>query len=226
MKRQFVSIIILITVIGTFFSSTQPVAGQVICHSASGTARNARPLLSPSYAVNAGDVIIASMPLQGDNVRILIYFDGQVVRHVTGVSPQSLSYSAPSAGTAYVQFLGVVPSTSTSPLRWSVTVRCNPLGLNFNDGRCNQEPWQAFAVYPDNKGGYIFYAIYHGVGYYAMHVTEQNLDDNPDTGTNHIIAQDQGIQLWRLAGGGLQASRVGLDDKLYNFVITCGMMED
>ncbi|HLY27922.1 MAG TPA: hypothetical protein VKQ72_16365 [Aggregatilineales bacterium] len=81
-------------------------------------------------------------------------------------------------------------------------------------------------MYPDNKGGYIFYAIYHGVGYYAMHVTEQNLDDNPDTGTNHIIAQDQGIQLWRLAGGGLQASRVGLDDKLYNFVITCGMMED
>src|SRR5205085_1535121 len=52
-------------------------------------------------------------------------------------------------------------------------------GLNFTDGRCNQEPWQAFAVYPDDKGGYFFYALYNGAGYYAMHVTEQQLDDHP-----------------------------------------------
>src|SRR5258708_30179645 len=32
--------------------------------------------------------------------------------------------------------------------------------LNFMDGRCNQEPWQSFAVYPDTKGGYVFYALY------------------------------------------------------------------
>jgi hypothetical protein len=98
--------------------------------------------------------------------------------------------------------------------------------LNFNDGRCNQEPWQSFAVYPDNTGGFVFYAIYQGVGYYAMHVTEKDLDNNPDTDVNHIIAQADGVQLWRLAGGGLQATRIGMDGKPYSFNITCGLMED
>src|SRR5258708_21575532 len=98
--------------------------------------------------------------------------------------------------------------------------------LNFMDGRCNQEPWQSFAVYPDTKGGYVFYALYHAVGYYAMHVTEKTLDQNPDTGANHIIAQGQGVQLWRLAGGLLQAHRIGLDGKDYSFNIRCGIAED
>ena len=100
-------------------------------------------------------------------------------------------------------------------------------GLNFTDGRCNQEPYQSVAVYPDNKGGYNFYALFNGVGYFAMHVTEQNLDDNPDTGVTHKIAEAKGVQLFRLAGGGLQVNRMGKDNKMYSFNIgTCGAMED
>ena len=100
-------------------------------------------------------------------------------------------------------------------------------GANFNDGRCNQEPYQSVAVYPDGKGGYNFYALFNGVGYFAMHVTEQNLDDNPDTGVTHKIAEAKGVQLFRLAGGGLQVNRMGKDNKMYSFNIgTCGAMED
>src|SRR5579859_2356263 len=88
---------------------------------------------------------------------------------------------------------------------------------NFTDGRCNQEPWQSFAVYPDNKGGYIFYSLHNSIGYYAMHVTEKDLDNNPDDGINHIIAQSDGVQLWRLAGGLLQVHRIGMDGKDYSF---------
>ena len=100
-------------------------------------------------------------------------------------------------------------------------------GVNFTDGRCNQEPWQSVAVYPDNTGGYNFYALYNGVGYFAMHVTEQNLDDNPDTGVTHRIAEAKGAQLIRLAGGGLRVDRMGKDNKMYSFNIgSCGAMED
>ncbi len=102
-----------------------------------------------------------------------------------------------------------------------------PNTLNFTDGRCNQEPYQSVAVYPDGKGGYNFYALFNGVGYFAMHVTEQNLDDNPDTGVTHKIAEAKGVQLFRLAGGGLQVNRMGKDNKMYSFNIgTCGAMED
>jgi len=99
---------------------------------------------------------------------------------------------------------------------------------NFTDGRCNQEPWQSFAVYPDDKGGFVFYALYNGMGYYAMHVTEKDLDNNPDTGVNHIIAQSKGVQLWRLKGGLLQVHRIGMDNKDYSFNLdNCGgMIED
>src|SRR5258708_1611311 len=72
-------------------------------------------------------------------------------------------------------------------------------GLNFTDGRCNQEPYQSVAVYPDNKGGYNFYALFNGVGYFAMHVTEQNLDDQPDNRVTHKIAEGKSGQLFPLA---------------------------
>jgi hypothetical protein len=133
----------------------------------------------------------------------------------------SASYTIPSTG-AYNFF---VNQEVGGPMTWTVTCGGHS-SLNFTDGRCNQEPWQAFAVYPDGKGVYVFYAIYQGIGYYAMHVTEKNLDDNPDTGINHIITQSLGIQLWRLSGGALQAHRVGLDGKDYSFDLTCGAMED
>jgi hypothetical protein len=61
------------------------------------------------------------------------------------------------------------------------------------------------------------------VGYYAMHVTKADLAANPDTGVNHIIAQAQGVQLWRLQGGLLQAHRIGKDGKDYYYNLDgCG----
>ena len=60
-----------------------------------------------------------------------------------------------------------------------------------------------------------------------MHVTEQNLDDNPDTGVNHVIAQSKGVQLYRLAGGGLQVDRLMANGHDYMYTIgSCGAMED
>src|SRR5260221_2991050 len=120
---------------------------------------------------------------------------------------------------------GVNVYTTTSQYGDASTV-CGPT-LNFTDGRCNQEPYQSVAVYPDDKGGYNFYALYNGVGYFAMHVTEQNLDDNADTGVTHKIAEAKGVQLFRLAGGGLQVNRMGKDNKMYSYNIgSCGAMED
>ncbi len=88
---------------------------------------------------------------------------------------------------------------------------------NFTDGRCNQEPWQSVAVYPDNKGGYNFYAIYQGVGALALNVTRQQLDANPDKGVNYLLAQNMGVQLFRLAGGLLQVHRLDASGKDYSY---------
>jgi hypothetical protein len=152
--------------------------------------------------------------------------DGSMTTHYLGnlVNNQQVFFATSTQqGNAVVDFRN---THSTDYTYWlQVCPPFTPL-LNFNDGRCNQEPWQSFAVYPDGKGGYVFYAIYQGVGYYAMHVTEKDLDNNPDTGVNHIIAQSVGVQLWRLAGGALQATRAGMDSKLYSFTITCDIMED
>jgi hypothetical protein len=94
-----------------------------------------------------------------------------------------------------------------------------PVTQNFNDGRCNQEPWQSLTVYPDGKGGYNFYALYKSVGHFAMHITKQQLDTNPDKGTNFLIASNLGVSLYRMAGGDLMAARGTEDGKVYNFVI-------
>jgi hypothetical protein len=98
-----------------------------------------------------------------------------------------------------------------------------PVTKSFNDGRCNEEPWQSLTVYPDGKGGYNFYALYKSVGHFAMHITKQQLDANPDKGTNYLIASELGVSLYRMAGGDLMASRGTEDGKVYNFVIgSCG----
>jgi hypothetical protein len=91
--------------------------------------------------------------------------------------------------------------------------------LAFNDGRCNQEADQALAVYSDDEGGYNFYAVNVGVGYFAMHITKQQLDANPDKGKDYLIAQSEGVQLFRLAGGVLQANRLKPDGKAYVYRI-------
>ncbi len=100
---------------------------------------------------------------------------------------------------------GVNVYTTTSQYGDASTI-CGPT-LNFTDGRCNQEPYQ--------------------VGYFAMHVTEQNLDDNADTGVTHKIVEAKGVQLFRLKGGGLQVNRMGANNKMYSFTIgSFGVHED
>jgi|SRR5579859_97062 len=141
-------------------------------------------------------------------------------------NPYQLPFTVPANTVLTYQVLDYIPTfpiptlVGASTLAWNCSTSAVVQGgtlFNFTDGRCNQEPWQSFAVYPDGKGGFIFYAIYQGVGYYGMHVTKAFLDKNPDTGFNHIIAQSQGIHLWRLAGGLLQAHRIGMNNKDYWF---------
>jgi hypothetical protein len=95
--------------------------------------------------------------------------------------------------------------------------------LNFTDGRCNQEPWQSFAVYPDGKGGVIIRAINNGIGYPGVSVSKGQFKNNPDTGVNHLIAQGNGVQVYRLAGGVIQVHRIGMGGKdyLYNIGSDC-----
>ena len=97
----------------------------------------------------------------------------------------------------------------------------------FTDGRCNQNAAQTVAVYPDKKGGYLFYAVHNGVGDFALHVTEQQLDDNPAKSSNYLIAQNLGVQLYRLVDGSLQVNRMGRDHKVYSYFIgSCSALED
>jgi len=60
------------------------------------------------------------------------------------------------------------------------------------------------------------------VGTFALHVTDEQLDDNPDKGVNYLIAQALGVRLYRLKGGGLEVHRIKPDGKDYAFNIgTC-----
>jgi hypothetical protein len=93
----------------------------------------------------------------------------------------------------------------------------------FTDGRCNFEADQPVAVYPDGKGGYNFFAINGSTGYFAMSVSKETLDKNPDKGKNYLIAQAKGVRLYRLAGGGLQVNRIKTDKTDYQFNLSaCG----
>ena len=65
------------------------------------------------------------------------------------------------------------------------------------------------------------------MGSFAFHITKQQLKDNPDKGVNYIIAQSNGVQLYRLKGGALQVNRMIANGKAYAFEIgACGAMED
>src|SRR5579859_2294061 len=90
--------------------------------------------------------------------------------------------------------------------------------LRFNDGRCNQAPDAPVVVYPDGKGGYYFYTVDKGVGYFAMYLTKAQLDANPANGSNTMIADSLGARLYRLVGGQLQVDRYKPDGKDYAFI--------
>ena len=133
----------------------------------------------------------------------------------------TLSYTAPVGSSLQARNSSIGANAFTSP------ACALGSGAAFTDGRCNQQADQTFAVYPDNKGGYNFYAVNAGVGSFAMHITKQQLNDNPDKGVNYLIAESNGVQLYRLAGGGLQVNRAHLDHKLYTFMLgTCGATQD
>ncbi len=87
--------------------------------------------------------------------------------------------------------------------------------LQFTDGRLNQQPEQAVAVYPTDKGGYDLYVIKQGIGSLALHITKDQLTANPDKGHNYLIAENMGVQLYRLAGGMLQVQSNKPDGKMY-----------
>jgi len=87
--------------------------------------------------------------------------------------------------------------------------------LRFTDGRYNQQPEQSVAVYPSKTGGYDFWAVNQGVGSLALHVTKAQLDANPAKSQNYLIAESNGVRLYRLADGTLQVRRYKPDGKEY-----------
>ena len=104
----------------------------------------------------------------------------------------------------------------SGPVTSPVTTVIQPPNI-FTDGRCNQSAEQAATVYPDGKGGFYFYAVNSGVGYWAIHVTKAQLGAYPDKGVTYLIAQEKGVQLYRLAGGHLEIRRIKPDGTVYIF---------
>jgi len=186
-------------------------AASASCSTIKGSAsQNTIPL-----TVQAGTTISGQFP----GIVTITFPDGS---HVTGNS--SASGTASTGGPASVAFFSV------SYFYYTITV-CPPgasiVPLPFPDGRCNQQADQTVAVYPDWKGGYQFYAIEQGVGYFAFRVSEQQLDDNPTKSANYFIAHNLNVWLYRLADGSLLATGLKPDGKLYSYNIgSCGAMED
>ncbi len=175
---------------------------------------------------SAHTITISGTDQLSSDVRSDVYVNGVILGNFFGGGGVNGPVVYQVINAAFVEGAVIYVSNSGGLVLTSASTECTNV-LNFTDGRCNQEPWQSVAVYPDNKGGYNFYALFNGVGYFAMHVTEQNLDDVPDTGITHKIAEAKGAQLFRLAGGGLRVDRMGKDNKMYSFTIgTCGAMED
>ncbi len=234
MRRHILCVLIIGIVSAVFLplsaSSTAYALSAPACQSGNVITPDPGPSPHGALPVQPGDVVVATTIENSSGSEIVAIVFNSSFQNVNINSGPSVSTSWTATGAGTVS--GGFGSQSPNGYHWSLSVNggCSSSSsislLNFKDGRCNQEPWQSFAVYPDGKGGYIFYAIYQGVGYYALHVTEKTLDLNPDTGANHIIAQAQGVQLWRIAGGLLQAHRIGLDGKDYSFNITCGIIED
>jgi hypothetical protein len=165
---------------------------------------------------NAGEVITFKTANALNGGAATVSFDGvlqsgpgpyKFVIPSTGIHNFTLWYAGASFGSIDVIGNCTAPSQS----------------LNFTDGRCNQEPWQSLAVYPDGSGGYNFYALYKSVGHFAMHITKAQLDANPGKGVNYLIASELGVSLYRMADGGLMAARGTEDGKVYTFIIGgCG----
>src|SRR5260221_13794171 len=230
MNRRILVLPVIVAILSSFFAVVTPstIATDASCSTRSGTgsSNSSNATLLAAIPVESGDTVTLTFTASYLVVGIINLFDTNNTIYAASFHEGyagSVSAQASKSGTAKI-YIGD-PSTG-QPFIYTYTISVCHSTLPFPDGRCNQEAWQSFAVYPDYKGGYVFYALYQGVGYYAMHVTEKMLDQNPDTGVNHVIAESEGVQLWRLQGGLLQAHRIGMDDKDYSFNLTCGMMED
>lgn len=219
----FVRFITIVVAFAAFLNfsplSTVQAKSAPVCQT--GSMENTNRANFGGFNVQPGDTVVARASISnGTSISVSIYFNGSIISGSSATGTATAGWTATGAGSVHGSFRTRRRLRGTWVVTWSLSLNggCQtPKLYNFMDGRCNQEPWQSFAVYPDGKDGWIFYSLYQGVGNYAMHVTKAFMDANPDTGVNHIIAQSDGVQLWRLQGGLLQVHRIGLNGKDYSF---------
>jgi len=130
------------------------------------------------------------------------------------------SYKIPNTG-YYSITATTSPATATT-----FTTHCanvGPVPAAFVDGRCNQEADQSVAIYPDGYGGYDFYAVNTGVGFFAFNLSTNQLAANPAGTAAFLITQNLTVPVYRLTDGSLQTQRAKPDGKTYVFTwMNCG----
>jgi len=106
-----------------------------------------------------------------------------------------------------------------------VSVSGCPAPISFKDGRCNQDSDQSVAIYPDGIGGFFFFAIYKNVGFLPWHVSKATLDKYPARSNGYLMMQKNGIKLYRLPNGEIEAVRLKPDGGNYQFIMgtNCGV---
>ncbi len=233
MHRRSVLFTALITALALFypFFPTQDGASNLkFCFTANGVASGGSK--QTSAKVNAGDSISASIAATASGASLSVQ-----ITEPGGASSRSTTNSGSFGGSAITSISASRSGTATISLSdsrhgsfsYSVTVcgsETKPAVTNdgsplrFTDGRCNQEADQPVAVFPDSKGGYVFYSLYQGIGYYAFRITEQQLDNSPAQSVSYLIAH-------RLSDGSLVVTSIQRNGKLYQFNIgSCGAAED
>jgi hypothetical protein len=114
---------------------------------------------------------------------------------------------------------------TTWNIKLIVTVSgCGDL-VSFKDGRCNQDVDQSVAIYPDGTGGFFFFAIYKNAGFVPWHVSKATLDKYPARNPGYLMMQKNGIKLYRLPNGEIEAVRLKPDGGNYSFIMgtNCGV---
>jgi hypothetical protein len=194
--------------VGTFYSRSESFNGGTPVVQFSNS-----PIFGSNYTPLGGTQnVVPFSTLSAYTYVVRYWFTGAYVGQSVITIKCSPPYSNTNGIATIVNTIGYIPSTAASlPL------------LSFTDGRCDQAADQPATIYPDNKGGYEFYAVNSGVGYFAMHVTKAQLDAHPKNGTTYLIAESMGVRLYRLADGGLQVNRLKPDGSDYTYnLANCG----
>ncbi len=163
----------------------------------------------------------------------LLFSEGDIIT-ITAGAPFNVTINGGSsfaAGTAWsykfpnTDYYSITATTSPATVTTFTTHCANagPVPAPFVDGRCNQEADQSVAIYPDGYGGYDFYGVNQGIGYFAFNLSTNQLAANPAGTGAFQITQNLDVPVYRLTDGSLQTQRAKPDGKMYVFTwMNCG----